>query len=401
MTAIGKAFVVIADTAVDPDSPLDSALITGLRDNHIHLREWLGASYVGGAVQNHNHDGANSAAIEIGPNWLRNGNFENGTSGWTLTNYTGGTVATNTANETEGTTGLSITSTNAGNGGGNALSDEYIGVVAGQLRQVMMTIKASGATVPIKAEAIWYDDGKAQISATTLISTTTASPITDRLLVRRVAAPATAKYLRVKLELPAAGAATGTVYFDGVVVGLPALLGGEQVFTASGTFSAVLGDVFVEVQGGGAGGLYVSASQGNGGSAGGYSAGPVITSGDVSVTVGAAGAGGTSGTPGGTAGGTSSFGAFLSATGGAVNAGAGGIGTGGALNVTGQSGGEASVGSSISAAGGNAVLGLGGASVNQSAGLPATGYGAGGGGAENTGTANGGAGAPGVVRVRW
>lgn len=68
MTAISKAWVVIADTAVDPDSPIDATLMTGIRDDLVHVREWLGASYVGGAVQDHNHDGSNSAAIsgEVG-----------------------------------------------------------------------------------------------------------------------------------------------------------------------------------------------------------------------------------------------------------------------------------------------------------------------------------------------
>jgi len=63
MTAISKAFVTIADTAVDPASPLDTVLMTGLRDNHIFLKEWLGASYFANAVQDHNHDGLNSAPI--------------------------------------------------------------------------------------------------------------------------------------------------------------------------------------------------------------------------------------------------------------------------------------------------------------------------------------------------
>lgn len=68
MGAISKAWVVIADTAVDPDSPIDAALMTGIRDDLVNLREWVGNDYVAGAVQNHNHDGANSAAIsgEVG-----------------------------------------------------------------------------------------------------------------------------------------------------------------------------------------------------------------------------------------------------------------------------------------------------------------------------------------------
>ena len=35
MTAISKAWVSVADSAVDPDSPLDSQLMTGLRDDLI------------------------------------------------------------------------------------------------------------------------------------------------------------------------------------------------------------------------------------------------------------------------------------------------------------------------------------------------------------------------------
>lgn len=306
MTAISKAWVAIADTAVDPDSPIDAALMTGIRDDLVHVREWLGASYTAGAIQDHNHDGSNSAAITIGPNWLRNGGFESGTAGWTLTAYTGGTLAAGTSNETEGTTGLVITSTNASNGGGNAVSNEFIPITAGQTRQFLMTIKASLSNVPVKAEVLWFDDAQAQVSASTLASTTTASPTTDRLVVRRIAAPATARYCKVKCELPAAGAATGSVYFDAVIVTTPQTLGGEQVFTSSGTFSAIYGDVEVECVGGGGGG------RGEGG-------------------ISAAGS----------AGGTSSFGTFISATGGAGGNGtgttAGGIGVGGAINAPGKS----------------------------------------------------------------
>lgn len=66
MTAISKVWVDIADSAVDPDSPVDQALVEGMRDDLVHLREWVGASYVAGAVQDHNHDGVNSAQIAGG-----------------------------------------------------------------------------------------------------------------------------------------------------------------------------------------------------------------------------------------------------------------------------------------------------------------------------------------------
>jgi len=357
MPAISKSWVTIADTAVDPDSPLDAALMTGLRDDLVHLREWLGAGYTAGAVQDHNHDGSNSAAIEIGPSWLRNGNFENGTTGWTLTNYTGGTVAVNTANETEGLTCLAITSTVAANGGGNAVSNEFIKCSTGNKVQVSMTLKSSGATVPVKAQVIWYDQALAQVSTSDLINITAGAPTTDRLLVRRVAAPATAKYMKVKLELPTSAGATGTIYFDQVIVGLPALLGGEQVFTSSGTFSAVWGDVWVEVQGcggGGAGGVGSSVPGASGG-IGGYGAGLVTTSGDVTVTTSSTGGGGGASSAGiptnstaGSAGTTSSFGSHVTGPGGGGGAasfnngantgaaGSTGTGTGGTFNLTGS-----------------------------------------------------------------
>jgi hypothetical protein len=370
MPAISKSFVTIADTATDPDSPIDAALITGLRDNAVHLREWMGASYTAGAVQDHNHDGGNSAAIEIGPNWLRNGNFENGTTGWTLTAYTGGTVTTGTSNEVEGTTGLVITSTNATNGGGKAESAGYIQVVGGQTRQFMVSIKASGTTVPVKAEVLWYDDALGSISASTIISVTT-SPTTARLVVRRIAAPATARYCKVRLELPTGAGGTGTIYFDAVIVTTPQVLGGEEVFTGNGTFSQIWGDVFVQVQGGGAG---CDSSTAGGG--GGYAAGPVTTSGDVTVTVG--------GVAVNAVGGTSSFGSHMSGTGGTRGTGSaavGGTGSGGSINITGGNG----------IAGGASFL-----SGAVATGLNGNNYGGG-----TQGTSGNLTGAAGVVIVRW
>lgn len=61
MPAPSKTWVTIADTQVDADSPLDTTLITGLRDDTVHLKEWLGKDYT--AAQNHEHNGADSARI--------------------------------------------------------------------------------------------------------------------------------------------------------------------------------------------------------------------------------------------------------------------------------------------------------------------------------------------------
>lgn len=63
MPAPSKSFTVIADTDVDPDSPLTTGLMTALRDNDIHLEEWLGKDYT--AAQNHTHDGVDSALVSV------------------------------------------------------------------------------------------------------------------------------------------------------------------------------------------------------------------------------------------------------------------------------------------------------------------------------------------------
>ncbi len=216
MTAISKAFVTLTDAATDVDSPIDQALIQGLRDNTVHLREWLGASYYAGAQQNHSHDGVDSALVEIGPNYLRNGSFEQGTNGWTITNFTGGSNALNTANDMDGAQALAITSTVLANGGAEAFSNEYIPITGGEGIDFKFAIKASVANISAKAEAFWYDDAKAQISVSTLYTTTNA-PTALTGLVRGAAAPGNARFVRIKLTggVPAIGAATGTIYFDG------------------------------------------------------------------------------------------------------------------------------------------------------------------------------------------
>ena len=63
MAVPSKNFTIIADSAIDADSPITADLMTDFRDNDIHLEEWLGLSYT--AAQDHNHDGTNSAPVDI------------------------------------------------------------------------------------------------------------------------------------------------------------------------------------------------------------------------------------------------------------------------------------------------------------------------------------------------
>ena len=218
MTAISKNFVTIADTAVDPDSPIDAQLMTGLRDSLIYLREWLGAGYTAGAAQNHNHDGVNSALVPVGPNLLRNGSFEDDTSGWAVTQYTGGTVAISTSNPLHGAKSLSFTSTVLANGGGYAVSNEYLPVAESNEYALNGVVKASVANISCKAEIVWYSSAKGQISITAIYSSAD-TPTTLTPIGKSVKAPANARWMRVKITggVPATGSAIGTIYFDGLL----------------------------------------------------------------------------------------------------------------------------------------------------------------------------------------
>ena len=61
MPAPSKNYTLIADSSVDSDSPLDVTLLTAIRDNLIHLEEWLGDSHT--AAKNHQHNGTDSARV--------------------------------------------------------------------------------------------------------------------------------------------------------------------------------------------------------------------------------------------------------------------------------------------------------------------------------------------------
>lgn len=232
-------------------------------------------------------------------------------------------------------------------------------------------------------------------------------------------------------------------------------ISGSQIFTASGTFTPPAGitSFRVLVVGGGGGG---PGSHYNGGGSGHVRVGTFTVSSAVTVTIGAGGIGGQPGNSfPGTDGGASSFGAFLSATGGrggwdvnrdatAGDGGSGGGGSGNAgcggnggtagangangctyrgsvggnfdslaslvvLDLTAGAGGAAGMSSHGGGGGGGGVLidGAGGPGANGAASYSAkggAGYGGGGGAGgynQGNGYAVGGNGASGVVYVEW
>ena len=198
-----------------------------------------------------------------------------------------------------------------------------------------------------------------------------------------------------------------------------------QVFTSPATWTKPDGLRYIKVTvvggGGGGGGTrgvappaantYGSGGGGGGGTGIKYIPAPTIP-GPVVVTRGAGGAGGVqppaAGATAGAAGGTSSFGSFVSATGGAIQPGTeytgavGGVGSNGDINIKGGGGQGATIspGADYGQQGGSSTMGGGGASGPGTGGAGGL-YGGGGGGARAPSTTAyaGGAGANGIVIV--
>jgi len=199
----------------------------------------------------------------------------------------------------------------------------------------------------------------------------------------------------------------------------PGFGSGVQTFAANGAFTVPPGVTQVEVEawGGGAGSFASLSGTPSGGAAGGGYVRKRVTGlapgQAVAVTVGAGGSAGSTGVAP-AAGGTTSFGAFCSASGGQLNGLAtlaapyhggtpGGTGSGGDLNLAGS---EGNVGITINGGmGGGAPHGGGMRNAGAGAGNPglAPGGGASGAGIGSNGTTPnaGAAGAAGLVIVRW
>ncbi len=61
MTVPSKNYSTIPDSDIDPESPITTGLMTSIRDNIVHVYEWIGYGYV--AAQAHDHDGVNSTQL--------------------------------------------------------------------------------------------------------------------------------------------------------------------------------------------------------------------------------------------------------------------------------------------------------------------------------------------------
>lgn len=200
----------------------------------------------------------------------------------------------------------------------------------------------------------------------------------------------------VALTVPANMSVSGSPITTSGTLAITSTTPAIQVFTSSGTWTKPAGCTFVDVElfsggGGGSGGAVEAsgtvAGGGGGGGAGSYARARFLASdltGTVTVTVGAAGSGGTGaastgGSGGlGSSGGATSFGSYVSTA-----AGTKGL----APSTTGGSGGSNGAGMFISAPGGNGGTGAAGSSVSGPPGPLGGQGGSGGGGVSATPTA--------------
>lgn len=202
---------------------------------------------------------------------------------------------------------------------------------------------------------------------------------------------------------------SGNINISGSISIVPRI----AVFISSGTWNIPSGVTKAKIKvigGGGGGGAAANINFGGGGGGGGGVSEKIITGltpgGTVAVTVGSGGTGGVSGGAAATAGGSSSFGAYCSATGGAIGTpstggiatfgGASGIGSSGDLNYGLGSGNPGIYSAGIFGSGGTGGGPNGG--INGAAG---SGFGSGGGGGYANPTGNGGAGSSGVVIIEY
>lgn len=272
----------------------------------------------------------------------------------------------------------------------------------------------------VKVDGLGIKDGNlVDSSGNTIVALTEVASAVNNLAARNAATGNAVAFLaqgtdpNISIDLIPKGA--GSVNVGGIpITGAPT----RQIITAGGTWDRPDGckKALVQVQspGGGGGGAGADNRVGGGGGGGAYAEKliDVTAIASATTTIGAVGTAGAAGNNAGTAGGSTSWADgtnTITCTGGAGGAGstasgaaAGGVATGGDLNINGQTGSPPGAVSGVpSGVGGDSHLGHGGRGEVNLAGTPGVGYGGGGGGGYRGATTNraGGDGASAVIIV--
>ena len=265
-------FTLLGTPDVAAGKPVDETLMSTIVNNINHVEEWLGKDFA--SVENHNHDGLNSALVEVGPNYIRNGSFESSSSGWVLTPNKAEIVPTGVSNDSsDGANVLRIDCTVIGTANsGSATSTEFIPVTQGDVRQFVVNIRASVANLHSKVEVIWYDKVKAENGAAVVLLLGSNVPTSRRTLVRRATAPLNTRYARLRLTAGSEGG-SGYVYFDSAYHCLPPTPLPSVLYNVAGSYSFSVDD-FVALGVGDSISANISLCGGGGGGSGTTEVGP-------------------------------------------------------------------------------------------------------------------------------
>ncbi len=107
------------------------------------------------------------------------------------------------------------------NGGGNALSNEFIAIGGGEGLGWAGHVSASGANISSRLSVVWYDAAQSQISEVNLVDLTN-TPTSRVEYSGAVTAPSTARFAKIRVTggVPAAGSSTGSIFWDGLQLGI-------------------------------------------------------------------------------------------------------------------------------------------------------------------------------------
>lgn len=157
-------------------------------------------------------------------NLVTNGSFEDNASGdgktpdgWTLTEYSGSTVAFDTSTPAHASQALSFTST--GSGGGNIISTSFFEVSPLRKLEVSFQLKSTVVDVRNLVEVVWYTAALALISSTAVYDESDANPTDWDVVVGLVTPPPTARFAKLRMYgCHPSDATAGSTSYDDVYV---------------------------------------------------------------------------------------------------------------------------------------------------------------------------------------
>lgn len=162
-----------------------------------------------------------SASESSSDNLIQNFSFETDSDSdgqpdnWDVTVYTGGTQTLDTTDQTHEATSIKFVST--GNGGGNIISESFIGISNSVALKCHFDLKSSVVDVRNLVQVTWYDSAKVSISSSVFYDNSTTNPTSWTRKCNAVIPPSTARYCKLEMYgCHSSDSTSGTTWFDNV-----------------------------------------------------------------------------------------------------------------------------------------------------------------------------------------